>query len=83
MKTINEYINESLFDSEDDLLEKDPQAYSLDWLIKRQIKKYGATDSYDKNRNLFKTLYKNNIKYLQVSSWEFIRIYDNYITYGV
>lgn len=50
--------------------------------LKRQIKKYGTIDSYNKNWNLFRTLCENKIKYLQVSPWNFIRIYDNYITYG-
>ena len=50
--------------------------------LKRQIKKYGTTDSYTKNWTLFKTLYENKIKYLRVGQWDFIRIYDSYITYG-
>jgi len=50
--------------------------------LKRQIKKYGTTDFYTKNWTLFKTLYENKIKYLRVGPWDFIRIYDTYITYG-
>ena len=66
--------------SEDNTIWIDLRQTKLCDKFKRQIKKYGTTDFYNKNWALFKTLYENKIRMIQIGLWNNINIYEDYVT---